>query len=244
MRRLISYLAALPPLVLLTVAPAPAPVAASASSFAFNWAQAPAAPLDWTPGQVNDWDLVENNDGPTDNNGSMEAGHGADCSAPPATHHLSTLADSVFICKSHVMTALYGGGDAYATYGAIYFAPAQLADWSQGPATVSWKVSTQRLSTRDWWQVNLTPFAQNMTLPLTPDLPAYQGQPATGLELRQDTGTCKSGQLGSIVRVSRISGAQASEITQDAPCVEDAVSPSAATRSQFQIDVSGGHLKV
>jgi hypothetical protein len=109
---------------------------------------------------------------------------------------------------------------------------------------VSWKVSTQRLSTRDWWQVNLTPFAQNMALPLTPDLPAYQGQPATGLELRQDTGTCKSGQLGSIVRVSRISGSQASEITQDSPCVEDAVNPSAATRSQFQIDVSGGHLKV
>jgi hypothetical protein len=222
----------------------PARAAAAASSFDFNWAQAPAAPLAWTPGQVNDWDLVSNIDGPTDNNGSMQAGHGGDCSAPPATHTVVGLADSAFICKNHMMTAVNGGGDAYATYGAIYFAPAQLADWSQGQATVSWKVSTQRLSTRDWWQVNLTPFAQNMALPLMDSLPAYQGQPATGLELRLDNGTCAQGNIGTIVRVSAISGSQAREITQGTPCVEDAVSASAATRSQFQIEVSNGHLKV
>jgi hypothetical protein len=222
----------------------PARAAAAASSFNFNWAQAPTAPLAWTPGQVNDWDLVSNIDGPTDNNGTMQAGHGADCSAPPATHTVVSLADSTFICKNHMMTAVNGGGDAYATYGAIYFAPAQLADWSQGQATVSWKVSTQRLSTRDWWQVNLTPFAQNMALPLTGDLPAYQGQPASGLELRLDNGSCAQGNIGTILRVSTISGSQAKEITQGYPCLEDAVSASAATRSQFQIEVSSGHLKV
>jgi hypothetical protein len=64
------------------------------------------------------------------------------------------------------------------------------------------------------------------------------------LELRQDTGTCTQGQKGSILRVSTITNAQPKEITQESPCVEDAVSPSAATRSQFQIDVSPGHLKV
>jgi hypothetical protein len=243
MHRLISFLAALPLLVLTMLAPAPAP-AATTSSFDFNWAQAPATPLAWTAGQVNDWDLVSNIDGPSDANGSMQAGHGGDCSAPPATHTVVALADSAFICKNHMMTAVNGGGDAYATYGAIYFAPAQLADWSQGQATVSWKVSTQRLSTRDWWQVNLTPFAQNMALPLMDSLPAYQGQPATGLELRLDNGTCAQGNIGTIVRVSAISGSQAREITQGTPCVEDAVSASAATRSQFQIEVSNGHLKV
>jgi hypothetical protein len=242
MRRLPPLLAALALLALTTMAPAPA--AATSPGFAFNWPQAPAAPQPWVPGPVNDWDLVTNIDGPTDANGTMEASHGADCGAPPATHHVVSLVDSVFLCKNHMMTALYGGGDAFVTYGAIYFAPAQMADWSQGAATVSWKVSTQRLSTRDWWQVNLTPFAQNMALPLTDDLPAYQGQPETGLELRQDTGTCTQGQKGSILRVSTITNAQPKEITQESPCVEDAVSPSAATRSQFQIDVSPGHLKV
>jgi hypothetical protein len=244
MRRLISGLAALPLLVLLTAAPAAAPQAASTSSFDFNWTQAPSTPQDWTPAQVNDWDLVENIDGPTDNNGTMQAGHGPDCSAPPATHTVVSLADSAYICKDHMMTAVNGGGNAFATYGAIYFTPAQLADWSQGPATVSWKVSTERLSTRDWWTVNLTPFSQNMVLPLENDLPAYQGQPQTTLELREDNGTCSGGNIGTIVRVFAISGAQEKEITQDSPCVEEAVSPSAATRSQFQIDVSSGHLKI
>src|ERR671938_584559 len=59
------------------------PAAANASSFAFNWMQAPSAPLAWTPAPVNDWDLVANIDGPTDNNGTMQAQHGPDCSAPP-----------------------------------------------------------------------------------------------------------------------------------------------------------------
>jgi hypothetical protein len=220
------------------------PAAAAASSFGFNWMQAPSTPLDWTPGQVNDWDLVENIDGPTDNNGTMQAGHGPDCSAPPATHTVVSLADSAYICKDHMMTAVNGGGNAFVTYGAIYFAPAQLADWSQGPAAVSWKVSTERLSTRDWWQVNLTPFSQNMVLPLMEGFPAYAGEPVSGIQLRVDNGTCRAGNIGTIIRVSVISGSHENEITQNPPCVEDAVSPSAATRSQFQIDVSSGHLKV
>jgi len=64
----------------------PTRTASATSSFNFNWTGAPASPQAWVPGQINDWDLISNIDGPTDANGSMEAGHGADCSAPPATH--------------------------------------------------------------------------------------------------------------------------------------------------------------
>jgi hypothetical protein len=219
-------------------------VAAVSPSFNFNWSGAPGSPQPWVPGQVNDWDLVSNIDGPTDANGSMQAGHGADCGAPPASHAVSSLADSAFICKGHMMTAINGGGNAFVGYGAVYFAPAQLLDWSQVPANLSWKVSTQRQSTRDWWQVNLTPFDQNMVYPLTGDV-AYQGEPPTGLEIDLDnTNNCGQGTFGSILRVYTISGGNRQEITQQAACIEGAVGSSAQLRSQFQVSISGNHLKV
>src|SRR5215470_11798652 len=86
------------------------------SAFSFNWTDAPAAPEQWTPGTVDDWDLISNIDGPTDQNGTMNAGHGAACEGPPATHPVRELADAAFICRSHLMTAIDGGETAYATY--------------------------------------------------------------------------------------------------------------------------------
>lgn len=215
------------------------------STFTFNWTGTPDAPQPWVPGLVNDWDLVSNIDGPTDQNGLMNAGHGPACEAPPATHQIRSLGDAAFICKSHLMTAIDGGETAYATYGSVYFTPAQLLDWSQGPASLSWKVSTERLSSRDFWTVNLTPFDQNMVLPLASEFPAYQGQPLTGVELRMDnTSNCGSAQFGSVLRVFVISGRSNDEVTQYAPCVESTVPPSFATRTQFQVDISQGHLRV
>src|SRR5439155_6672280 len=142
----------------------------------------------WVPGPVNDWDLISNIDGPTDRNGSMEAQHGADCSPPPATHQVTALADSAFLCKNHMMTSLYGGGDAWTSYGAIVFAPAQLLDFSAGPASASWQVSTYRSSARDWWDVWITPFEQNLVLPVNSDLPAYQGVPRSAVHVVMDQG--------------------------------------------------------
>jgi hypothetical protein len=217
----------------------------AATSFSFNWNGSPDAPQAWNPGPANDWDLISNIDGPTDQNGAMNAGHGAFCEAPPATHPVTALADAAYICKNHLMTAIDGGETAYATYGAVYFTPAQMLDWSQGPASLSWKVSTARLSSRDFWTVNLTPFDQNMVLPLAPEFPAYHGEPATGLELRLDnTSACAGLHFGSGIRVFAISGTTLRELTQYSPCVESMVPPSFATRSQFQVDLSANHLKV
>src|SRR6266702_2274746 len=212
----------------------------SASAFSFNWLGTPTTPQAWVPGAQNDWDLVSNIDAPTDQTGSRNAVHGPACEAPPATHLIVNLSDSAFICNNHLMTAVNGDDTAAATYGAVYFAPAQLADFSAGTATVSWKLSTQRQSERDWWQVNLTPFDQNLAVPLPDFLPAYQGQAQNGRELRTDNGGCSSQPTGTIVRVSQISNFTATERTQQYPCVEDQVAPSAAVRSQFQVEVSAG----
>ncbi|HXM56795.1 MAG TPA: hypothetical protein VOB72_15460, partial [Candidatus Dormibacteraeota bacterium] len=243
MRYVVRFLVVLP-LLLLLLAPGAAAPAAASSAFTFNWMSDPAAPAAWTPGTANDWDVIANIDAPTDATGTMAAGHGTDCSAPPATHQISSLGDAVYLCKNHMMTAVFGGGDAATTYGAVYFTPAQLLDWSSGTATLSWQVSTERLSARDWWAVNLTPFAQNLMLPLDNFLPAYQGEPASGLELKLDQATCRSGGTGSYLRVSTVSFGGAHEITQNSPCIEDNVAPSFKVRTPFQVQLSAGHLKV
>src|SRR5215469_4730421 len=238
MRRVVPFLASLC-VGMFCLGPSPATAAATSSGFSFNWTAQPGSPQPWVPGAVNDWDLIANIDGPTDVNGAMAAGHGSDCSPPPASHHVVTLADSVFLCKGHMMTAIYGGGDAFADYGAIYFTPAQLVDWSHGPATLSWRVSTERMSSRDWWAVNLTPFAQNLMFPLAKYLPAYQGEPESGLQVMVDNGNC-----GTILRIQTISNNELDEVSNDHPCVESQFPPSAKTRSQFQIDISANRLKV
>src|ERR1700736_4425647 len=104
-------------LLLLTVHPA------SAASFSFNWTGTPATPQQWHPASVNDWDLLTNIDYPTALTGTMQAAQAPACEAPPATHQVTNLDDSAFICNNHMMTAVNGGGDAAKTYGAVYFTP-------------------------------------------------------------------------------------------------------------------------
>ena len=60
----------------------------------------------------------------------MNADHGPDCSPPPATHPISQIEQTVFICANHVMTAMNNG------YGAIYLTPPSLLDFRSGPATL------------------------------------------------------------------------------------------------------------
>src|ERR1700738_3348577 len=110
---------------------------AAAADFHFNWQGTPAAPLPWVPGAVNDWDLFVGADLGSEQyplGFVMPAQHGADCSAPPAIHPITNLLDGAFICKNHFMTAVKDNE--------VFFAPAQLADFSHGAATVSWQVST------------------------------------------------------------------------------------------------------
>lgn len=94
---------------------------------------------------------------------SLDAQHGADCSAPPATH---VQPGGVYICKDHLMTALNEEG-----YGAIYLTPDRMLDFS-GPSggSVTFELSTLRMSTRDWWDITVSPFLDAQALPLRSDL--------------------------------------------------------------------------
>jgi hypothetical protein len=109
-----------------------------------------------------DFDVqVHNRDAATRSMASLNAQHGTDCAGPPATH---VQPGGVFICNNHVMTSLNEGG-----YGAIYLTPNQLVDFSAG-GTISFELSTQKLSTRDWWDITVSPFAEAQALPLLSDL--------------------------------------------------------------------------
>ena len=86
--------------------------------------------------------------------------HGANCSAPPATHTVTSHEQAVFICNNHVMTTIEAG------YGLIYLTPNQMVDFAGGEAVVRFDMSTLRTSSRDWVDLWVTPYEDNLALPL------------------------------------------------------------------------------
>lgn len=107
----------------------------------------------------------------------MQAQHSASCGGPPASHFVSSFADSVFVCNGHVMTAANAGG-----YGLIVLTPNQLLDCSS-QCTIQWDMSTERMSIRDWPDIWVTPWADNLTLPFNAGDVDLQGVPRRGVHL-------------------------------------------------------------
>ena len=169
----------------------------------------------------------------------MEAQHGPACEAPPTVHHQSgNYADAVFQCKDHVMTSIKAGG-----YGEIVLTPDSMVDFSAGTGVVSWDVSTERQSNRDWFDVWLSPFAENLPLPLEAWLPDLNGPPKNAVHVGLGPGNT----LCPVVYRN----------FEESPLVsgygngcnwwtgyESILTPSATVRSTFRIEVSPTHLKV
>lgn len=120
---------------------------------------------------------IHNRDNPAAWDGAMAAQHGANCSGPPATHTVSALGDSVYICNGHVMTAANSQG-----YGMIALTPSQTLNCSAG-CTVQFDLSTERMSGRDWPDIWLTPWNDNLTLPFNYGDVDLQGVPRQGIHV-------------------------------------------------------------
>ena len=106
----------------------------------------------------------------------MEAHGGTDCSAFPETHRVREYADSVFQCDDHLLTAI--NGEAYAL---AYLTPAIVTEFSaENPAIIRFEVSTARSSSRDWIDLWITPFDDNLIYPLEPWLPRLNWRAASG----------------------------------------------------------------
>lgn len=124
----------------------------------------------------NDWFTLE----------PVNAQHGSDCSAPPASHVNTTYEGSVYICKDHLMTSINGDSG----YAVIYLTPNQIFDFSQG-GSVTFDISTERMSIRDWWDVLVTPYEDNLALPLLSDLSQgvdLNGPPRNVVSISTDNG--------------------------------------------------------
>lgn len=110
----------------------------------------------------------------------IAAAHGPDCGPRPARHRVSAYEDAVYSCADHVMTAINASG-----YAAIYLTPDRMVDFSKGEAVIAFDVSTLRSSSRDWWDIWLTPYDDNLQLPLDDDID-LAGPPRRAVQVRMN----------------------------------------------------------
>jgi len=179
----------------------------------------------------------------------MAAGHGADCSAPPATHTIQNLSDGLFACKNHMMTAI--GDD---NYGEIALTPNHMADWSSGTTIITFYVSTQQFNASDWLELWLTPFTDNTTLPFSSaDQVDFQGPPKNALIFSLDQSELMATKSGDVTPVQNYVLQNplpkiACTYIPDPTCINaygatSAVPLSAVTRVEYEIDISQGHIR-
>lgn len=206
---------------------------AGAGVYAFTFDGAPTSPLPYPQVSALDgWDVVVHQRAVQNAFAPMDAQHGADCGAPPATHPIAQFGDSVFQCRDHIMTAINGDDTGYA---AIYLTPPQMLDWSAGEAVLSWDISTLVTSSRDWWDVVLTPFASNLAFPLEDWLPDGTGMPPQSLNLRfrpEHLSMCPE-VTGGTIGGCNLFNSYSSVLT-----------PSAATRTTFEARITATSLKL
>lgn len=161
----------------------------------------------------------------------INAQHGTDCTFPNATHYNDTYEGSVYQCKDHFMTAINAGG-----YGVLYLTPNQLVDFSGGTATISFDLSTLRMSTRDWVDLWITPYNDNLTLPFDQGDVDLQGLPRNGVHIQM---SAFNGQ--TTFRCNTISNFVETEVPSN--WWETWFHSSPTVRDTFKLEISSTHLK-
>jgi hypothetical protein len=169
---------------------------------------------------------------------AMPADHGAmDCAGPPATHTMASYAGMVFLCRDHMMTALKGIG-----YGAVILTPNAMLDWSSGPATLSFALSTLRRTRRDWMSFYLTPWSDALVIPTIDDAPGLNAQPRNGVWVLH---TASGNLCASVLQnfgATRLPCTEPSDI--EARFAARGSSTSASRRDTVTITISRTHLRV
>lgn len=196
----------------------------------------PSSPQAYRPA---DWDVTvhsRNND-TWYNLEPMNALHGSDCAGPPATHGNTSYEGSVFQCRNHMMTGLRASG-----YGVVYLTPNQMVDFSGGEAVIRFDASTLRTSGRDWIDLWVTPYDDNLQAPLEDWLPDLNGEPRRAIHIRMDFGT--DGNLSGRFDGEVINNFIAQELpTINSEGYESFLVPSASQRSTFELRISNNHIK-
>lgn len=218
-----------------TAAPPPATPATSASQGQLleTFDGQPSQPEPWRPSA---WDVtIHSRDRETwAALEPMQAMHGADCGAPPASHAVSAYEQAVFLCRDHLMTAINAHG-----YAMIYLTPNRLVDFGAGEATISFDLSTLRSSQRDWVDLWITPYDDQLQLPLESWLPDVGGEPRNAIHIRMDT---FNGQ--TIFKATLIHEFAATELPlASTDGYERVLTPDAKRRDTFELRISREHLR-
>jgi hypothetical protein len=207
--------------------------AAPAPAFLETFDGNPSAPQPW---KASNWDVtVHSRDvGTWEELEPVAAMHGSDCSAPPSTHMVSSYNDAVFLCRDHLMTAIKAEG-----YGVIYLTPNQMVDFSSGEAVVRFDLSTLRSSQRDWVDLWITPYSDQLQLPLEDWLPDLSGVPRNAIHVRMN-----SFNDGTNFNVFVIKDFVATELPgQSWVGYESMLTPDAKRRDTFELRISRAHIQ-
>jgi hypothetical protein len=194
----------------------------------------PSSPQPWDNVHQGGWDLIVHTrgQGADQKVPVVQAQHGADCAAPPATHTVTTVPDSVFICRDHLMTAVNDDG-----FGAIVMTPPRLVDFSQ-TATIDFNVSTLQMSQGTWLELWITPFGENLVLPSDNVPPDLSGPPTNAIHVAINEPTS--------VGVYEISNFNIVQVPSAWQGYSDVITPqiqSAANRTHFQVQLSQKHVR-
>jgi hypothetical protein len=203
-------------------------------SFSEQFHGSPQGPMPWNPAH---WDVtVHSRDRETWYElESMHAGHGSECEAPPDSHLISSYEQTVYLCNDHIMTAINATG-----YGMIYLTPNHLVDFSQHEAVIRFDLSTERTSARDWVDVWITPYEDNLQLALDDWLPDLQGEPRRAVHIVMDflENTVFRAEIFRDFEIEEV------EMTpQGWQGYEAFLEPSATRRDTFELRLSRNHIK-
>lgn len=166
----------------------------------------------------------------------MNAQHGQACDTPPATHPVTAYEDAVYNCKNHLMTAINASG-----YGLIYRTPNQMVDFSQEEGIIRFDMSTLRTSGRDWVDIYISPYEDNLQLALMDWLPDLSGDPKRAVHIQMDL--FNEGQGLGTFKAYVINNFYASPLpVNDLRPYDNYLDPSSTKRETFEIHISQDHI--
>lgn len=169
----------------------------------------------------------------------IEAQHAEDCGPPPASHLNTSYEGSVYLCRDHLMTSISGESG----YAAIYLTPNQVFDFRDG-GSITFDLSTERMSHRDWWDITITPYAENLTTPLVSDLSAgvdFQGVPANAINIATDNG--EGAPVLKVIRDGKTADIQHGYQVDPPGAGIASGTNQAATRQTFKLTIANGRMK-
>jgi len=154
------------------------------------------------------------------------------------SHAVATYDDMNYRCRNHMMTAIQATG-----YGAIYVTPNAMVDFTNGEASIKYAMSTLRMSATDWVDLWITPWADNLVLPIegmlgiTTDL---QGPPRTAIHVRMVPGQRNVSRF-EVVYV--VNGAEATLPARTTSGYESILLPVSTRRDTFELRISTTHIR-